>query len=89
MRKVILDGKYMVKKLEAHSYMQDKLGIKVYRGRNLDALWDGLTSCSEELDIRLVNSINLIGNLGNYGESIIELFEEGSVANNKIRFTMD
>lgn len=88
MRKVILDGKYMTGKLDAHTYMQEKLGIKVYKGKNLDALWDALTSCSEELDIKLVNRMKLIGNLGMYGESITELFEESTVANKKIRFTI-
>ena len=44
MRTITLDGQRMVSIQETHAYIEKKLEIHDYYGKNLDALWDSLTS---------------------------------------------
>ena len=50
MQTIILDGKYLLEKENAHVYLQEKLNLPEYYGRNLDALYDCLT---EFVDIEI------------------------------------
>ena len=43
MQKIILDAQYLIEKETAHTYLQDKLGLPEYYGKNLDALYDCLS----------------------------------------------
>ena len=43
MHKIILDGQYLLEKETAHVYLQEKLELPEYYGKNLDALYDCLT----------------------------------------------
>lgn len=86
MKKVILNGKYMKNKKLAHLYIKFQLDSNEYIGNNLDALWDVLTSYSQPLKIALVNKDILIENLGDYGESIIQVFKDAEVENENIEF---
>ncbi|MGO1469889.1 MAG: barstar family protein [Tissierella sp.] len=86
MRKVIIDGKYMKTKEKTHIYLKDKLDICSYRGNNLDALWDALSTHSRSIEIELLNKEKLIKNLNSYGNSIIEVFEEAKNENSNINF---
>lgn len=86
MRKVILDGKHMKNKKLVHLYIKFQLESNEYIGNNLDALWDVLITYSQPLKIGLINKEMLIENLGDYGESIIELFEDAEEENENIEF---
>ena len=86
MKKVILNGKYMKNKKLAHLYIKFQLDSNEYIENNLDALWDVLTSYSQPLKIALVNKDILIENLGDYGESIIQVFKDAEVENENIEF---
>lgn len=88
MMEIILDGKKMVDRRTGHEYLKEKLGFPEYYGRNLDALWDILTSYSEPLDIKLINKDVIIGLLGSYGQGIIDVFQEASGENTNIEFTL-
>ena len=43
MKKIILDGNYLCNREVAHTYLQEKLELPDYYGKNLDALYDCLT----------------------------------------------
>lgn len=86
MLKVALDGKCMTTKESTHRYLKIGLGLPEYYGGNLDALWDILSTYSEPLKITLSNKDDLVGNLGGYGELLIELFQSLTKENANITF---
>ena len=86
MIKITLNGKNMTSKQRAHEYIRWKLKSQEYHGDNLDALWDVLTSYDQEIEISFVRTDNLIEDLGQYGESIISVFQDASQENKKIIF---
>lgn len=81
----ILNGKKMTSKEEAHDYIQDQLGLSSYYGKNLDALWDELTSLEGPLDIKIRHSKKIKNSLGAYGKRLIETFEDAARDNKNIR----
>lgn len=86
MNKVILDGKQMKNKKLVYLYIKFQLEIGEFFGSNLDALWDVLSTYSQPLIITLINKDKLIENLGDYGESIIQVFEDVEEENRNIEF---
>lgn len=72
----------MTSKKDAHLYLKRKLAEPSYYGNNLDALWDVLTTVSEKLNFVLFNSEYL----GDYGDSLIDVFKEAANINNNIDF---
>ncbi len=83
---IILDGKEMKTREGVHLYIKNKFGNPQYYGNNLDALWDVLCSYRENINIKLIDKESLIQNLGDYGYSIIELFQESEKENENIVF---
>ncbi|QVK17623.1 barstar family protein [Mycoplasmatota bacterium] len=81
-----LDGNELTTKNKFHDYLKHNISLPDYYGNNLDALWDILCSYSEKLHIIIYNKKQLIKNLGDYGNSIIELFEDAVNENNNISF---
>lgn len=86
MEKVKLNGNKMKSKEEAHLYIKKKLKHPEYYGNNLDALWDTLSSINFPIKIKLKNKDKLIENLGKYGESLIQVFQDADKENNNIIF---
>lgn len=76
MDKVILNGKRMITRERTHAYLKRKFGFPEYYGRNLDALWDLLSSWDREMDIVIVNHKAVTENLDGYGVSLLKLFRE-------------
>lgn len=70
-----IDAKNIFSKEDFHTQMQRVFEFSDYYGKNLDALWDLLTE-KNELDIEIYNRESFIDNLGNYGEKIVELFQD-------------
>ncbi len=86
MMKITLNGKNMTSKQRAHGYIRWKLKSQEYHGDNLDALWDVLSSYDQEVEVSFVNTHKLIEALGEYGESMISVFQDASQENKKITF---
>lgn len=62
MRKIVLEGKYLIDRESAHEYLQEKLALPKYYGKNLDALYDCLTEL-DEMEIEIDTSdIDLLEN---------------------------
>ncbi len=76
----------MKNKRLTHLYIKNKLESKEYHGNNLDALWDILSTYSQPMRIRLINYDMLVENLGDYGLSLISVFEEVREENPNIEF---
>lgn len=88
MNYVILDGGEMATKEIAHTYLVAKLQLPDYYGRNLDALWDLLSTMSEPIKIILINEEKLMGYLGDYGSSLVEVLCDAAEENENISFEM-
>ncbi len=88
MKKIQLNGRYMKTKKDAHDYLKGKLKSCQYYGDNLDALWDVLSSYSEDIEIEFINKNMLLEQLGKYGRDIIEVFEEADNENSNIRLKL-
>jgi ribonuclease inhibitor len=83
---VILDGAQMATKEAAHAHLKEQFDFPDYYGNNLDALWDLLSSWSDPLAVRLINSEVLYQSLGPYGVQLISVFTDALQENSKIRF---
>lgn len=81
-----LDGNELTTKKKFHDFLKQNISLPDYYGNNLDALWDLLCSYSEKLHIVLYNKTQMLKNLGVYGNSIIELFEDIVKENDNISF---
>lgn len=88
MKEITLNGAYMRSKRGAHIYIKEQLDAPEYYGENLDALWDVLTSYSKPIKINFVNMDKSIGCLGEYGKSIIQVFQDAEEENKNIVFEM-
>ncbi len=84
MKTIVIDGRYCKTKEQTHEYLARKPIFPAYYGKNLDALYDVLTSCGERLHIRILYSASLEANLGNYGKKLLRVFEEAAGANKNI-----
>lgn len=70
----ILDGAMMNTRENAHSHLQEQLGLPDYYGRNLDALYDCLTDMKGE--IRLYHTAQMRRSLKAYGEKILRVLKD-------------
>lgn len=76
MNEIILDGKKIQNESDFHSAMSDLLDFGPYYGRNLDALWDRLsTDIERPVKIIWLHSELSRQNLGESFDRIIQIFE--------------
>ena len=76
---VTLDGLQMQDRAAAHDHLKVQLQLPDYYGRNLDALYDMLTSCGE-LELKLVNT-HAIAKLFRYGDNLMLTLKDAAKDN--------
>jgi ribonuclease inhibitor len=86
MKRIVLDGKEMTSRKQAHLYIKEKMGFPEYYGCNLDALADCLSEISEKKKIVLKNFKEFEENLGAYSKGFVRVFEDMASENENIRF---
>ncbi len=74
---------------ELHDLLQEVLPLPDYYGRNLDALYDVLTSVCEPMEIRLLNPSGAKDLPGGYLESFLELCRDVREENPLVRICFD
>lgn len=71
---IIIDGNLITNKQELFSNLKLQINSDEFYGNNLDALWDVLSSINEELIVEIKNLNTLKLNLGEYTDSLVQLF---------------
>ena len=82
--RVELDCSLMTGRSETHDYLKEKLFFPGYYGKNLDALYDLLTSAGEAMTIVLSNGKFVENNLGGYGSALLATIREAAEDNPNI-----
>lgn len=83
MNTVVIDGRRCKTRELTHAYLAKKPIVPPYYGRNLDALYDALTSC-DSVHIRVRYPKSIEANLGQYGEKLLTVFRDAARANGNI-----
>lgn len=74
--KVHLDGRLMTNKSALHDHLQERFCFPGYYGRNLDALYDLLTSLPEPTEVELHEKDILLHQLGTYGATFLVTLQQ-------------
>ncbi len=88
MKLITLDGTRMTTIQYAHEELARALHLPSYYGRNLDALWNFLSTTQEELDITLIHPTQMLNALDAYGASMLRVFFDASSENPRINFML-
>jgi len=80
-RKILVNGKKIQDKSGLHDYLIKQFNLPSYYGRNLDALWDVLSTNKNLKKITVIHAGYLDTNLGDYSKSLLNLFKELSAIN--------
>ena len=79
-----LDGSVLNNKEELHNTIFYQLALPDYYGRNLDALWDVLSTWSAPLCIEVTHTELLKRHLTGYADALLELLHDAAAENNTI-----
>ena len=79
-----LDSRMLDDKEALHKEIARQLQLPLYYGENLDALWDILTAWGNPLQIIVENCGQSLGQVGSYGEMVMQLFQEAEEENNRL-----
>lgn len=67
-----------------HDYLTKMLDLPAYYGRNLDALYDLLSTWGQEATVKILSAEKLEENLGGYGAALLATLQEAEQSNPKI-----
>ena len=81
---VILDGRKMTDKDTAHLYLQKKLNLPDYYGKNLDALYDCLTESGKPVQIIVSYVAEMQDSLRRYADNLLNTLEAAADKNPNI-----
>lgn len=87
MKRIILNGRRMITREVTHAYLKRKFCFPDYYGRNLDALWDLLSTTAKDTEIVIVNASEITEHLGRYGQSLLRVFDDLNVEARHVRVT--
>lgn len=86
---VELDCAAMTDRAAAHEYLKQKLDFPEYYGKNLDALYDLLSSEGREVTLLLRNYHLLQQNLGGYGDMLLATLQEAAESNSNLKVSFE
>ena len=85
---VILDGALITDRDALHDQLAEKFAFPAYYGRNLDALYDLLSVCPEQISVTVIHTDLLLEHLGRYGKSVIRTLQDVSRDNSQITLSI-
>ena len=78
---IILDGLLMTDRGAVYDLLAEKFSFPDYYGRNLDALFDLLSTYPERVDVTILYADQMLENLGNYGKGLLRTLYEAAEEN--------
>lgn len=81
--------RYMRTRESAHRHIKRRMKLPEYYGANLDALWDCLGDISESTTIRIVSAEKLPEYLGEYGNRLLDIFQQAEKENDMLTIELD
>ena len=83
----VLNGQKMNNPKETHEYLKQRFNFPDYYGKNLDALYDLLSTFNDDgiLNIVVIQTSELFDRQPEYGEKLIQTLLDASNANYKIK----
>jgi ribonuclease inhibitor len=75
MIEIIIDGKDLKTKQQAHDFFSQQQGFPARYGKNLDALFDVLTSMPE-VKVTVKDPQSIVDNLGEYGKKLLLVIKD-------------
>lgn len=72
----LINGKKVIDRKQLHEYLIQVFKLPDYYGRNLDALWDCLSTDNSIKKITIIHTDNLVNTLGDYSTAFIQLFND-------------
>jgi len=88
MLEIILDGALMKDRTAVHDLLTEKFAFPDYYGRNLDALYDLLSTYSGEVNVILIHETQMYENLGHYGKSLLRTLQDAASFNANVKLSM-
>ena len=82
--KCILDGSRMTSRAEAHAHLAEALDFPDWYGKNLDALFDLLSTRSEETVLLVRHCTALEASLGAYGRALLSTLSDAAAENHRL-----
>lgn len=67
-----------------HKYLQKALSLPDYYGKNLDALYDCLSTYPEAITVEVPQAIGDSKYLGDYGKQLLLVFQDAAADNEKL-----
>ena len=86
---ITLDCSLMTDRRQAHEYLKEKFGFPDHYGKNLDALYDLLSSCGSPREIRIVHASVIEQTLGGYGSALLATIKEAAEDNPRLTLTVE
>lgn len=87
-RIVYLDGSRMTDREQAHAQIADAFGFPSWYGRNLDALWDMLSTC-DDVTVYFGSADSVPQLLGEYGDALLDTFREAAEENPRLHLHIE
>ena len=81
MIEIVIDGMEITDRERLFQVFRDNLELPDYYGDNLDALYDVLSTYSEEVEITILNEEDLYNNIPFYGERLIGMLNVAAEEN--------
>lgn len=89
MRTFCLDGAQVADPETLHSLLAEGLEFPGWYGGNLDALYDCLTDCDDELELTVTDAAALERALGDYADRFFRVLEDAAAENDCLHVTVD
>jgi len=86
MAEIILDLRETASALEVHSVLMKALKFPFYYGKNLDALYDELTSRQGDEDLVLLLPSKPAGGMVDYLPRLLRVFEDAAAENASLKY---
>ncbi len=85
MRLAVINGTRINSMEKVHDCLQRQLGFPGYYGKNLDALYDLLSTEDRPTLLLLFDSKGLAERLGSKGQGLVETLQDAALQNHRLR----